>query len=448
MTGTEDSLDLLADLIARAKKAGADAADAVDIRSIASSCAQRLGEVEKVERAESRDLGLRVFVGRKQAVVSSTDQAEPALAELVDRAVSMARAVPEDPFCGLADPDEILAGDIPDLSICDPEEPSTETLAARAAACEEAALAVDGVNNSEGAEASWSLSDVSLAASNGFAGAYRTSGHGFWVAVLAGEGTGMERDYDSTSATFAGDLEDAAYIGRNAGERAVARLKPRKVKTRQVPVVYAPRVSNGLVRHLAGAINGTAVARGTSFLASKMSERIFPEGIHILDDPHRKRGHRSKPFDAEGLPNAAMNLVDDGVLVSWVLDLATARKLGLKSNGRAARGTSSPPSPSTTNLYMAAGKITPGALIADIKEGFYVTELMGFGINNVTGDYSRGATGFWIENGTVAYPVSEVTIAGNLKDMFLNMTPADDLRFKYGTDAPTIRIEGMTVAGN
>lgn len=448
MSRTEDSRDLLADLIAKAKTAGADAADAVDIRSIASSCAQRLGAVEKVERSESRDLGLRVFVGRRQAVVSSTDQATPALKELVDRAVAMARAVPEDPYAGLADPEAVLAGDPPDLAICDPDEPTTETLAARASACEAAALAVAGVTNSEGAEASWSLSDVTLVASNGFSGAYRLSGHGFGVAVLAGEGTGMERDYDSTSATFAADLDDPELIGRNAGERAVSRLKPRKVKTRQVPVVYAPRVANGLVRHLAGAINGTAVARGTSFLTRRMGEKIFADGIHILDDPHRKRGHRSKPFDAEGLPNAAMHLVEDGVLTNWVLDLSTARKLGLESNGRAARGTSSPPSPSTTNLYMAAGRIAPDALIADIAEGFYITELMGFGINNVTGDYSRGATGFWIENGAIAYPVSEVTIAGNLKDMFLALTPASDLRFKYGTDAPTVRVEGMTVAGS
>ena len=216
----------------------------------------------------------------------------------------------------------------------------------------------------------------------------------------------------------------------------------------QVPVIFAPRVSNGLVRHLAGAVNGSAIARGTSFLKDSMGARIFPEGFHIIDDPHRRRGYRSKPFDAEGLPNKAMHLVEDGILENWVLDLSTARKLGLDSNGRASRGTSSPPSPSTTNLYLTPGKVSPSDLIGDITEGFYVTELMGFGVNNVTGDYSRGATGFWIESGTIAYPVSEVTIASNLKDMFMSMTVADDLRFKYGTDAPTIRVEGMTVAGN
>ncbi len=448
MADESDSSELLNDLIARALKAGADAADAVDIKSIALSHAQRLGEVEKVERAESRDLGLRVFFGQKQAVASSTDPGKDALAEVVARAVSMAKAVPDDENCGLADPEQILTADVPDLDIVDSEEPSTDVLAERASECEAAARAVLGITNSEGAEASWSSSDVSIAASNGFTGAYRSTGHGFWVAVLAGEGTGMERDYESTSATYASDLDAPNYVGQTAGERAVARLDPRKVETQQVPVVFAPRVSNGLVRHLAGAVNGSAIARGTSFLKDSMGERIFPEGIHIIDDPHRKRGHRSKPFDAEGLPNGAMHLVEDGVLENWVLDLSTARKLGLESNGRASRGTSSPPSPSTTNLYMTAGKVSPADLIVDITEGFYVTELMGFGVNNVTGDYSRGATGFWIESGSIAYPVSEVTIAGNLKEMFMNMTVADDLQFKYGTDAPTIRIEGMTVAGN
>jgi len=448
MADDSDNAELLNDLVERAMNAGADAADAVDIKSIALSHAQRLGEVEKVERAESRDFGLRVFFGQKQAIASSTDPGGPALAELVERVVSMAKAVPDDENCGLADPAEILTSNVPDLDTADPDEPTTEVLAERASACEAAARGVLGITNSEGAEASWSSSDISIAASNGFSGAYRSTGHGFGVAVLAGEGTSMERDYESTSATFATDLDDPNYVGQTAGERAVARLNPRKVETQQVPVVFAPRVSNGLVRHLAGAVNGSAIARGTSFLKDSMGTRIFPEGLHIIDDPHRKRGHRSKPFDAEGLPNKAMHLIEDGVLENWVLDLSTARKLGLDSNGRASRGTSSPPSPSTTNLYLMPGKVSPADLIVDITEGFYVTELMGFGVNNITGDYSRGATGFWIESGVIAYPVSEVTIASNLKDMFLSMTAADDLRFKYGTDAPTIRVEGMTVAGN
>ena len=448
MAQDDDTLDLLNDLVGRALKAGADAADAVDIKSIGLSHAQRLGEVEHVERSESRDLGLRVFFGKKQAVASSTDPGAAALTEVVERAIAMAKAVPDDVYCGLADSSEILTGNIPDLDIADDEEPSTEVLAERARACEQAARSVMGVTNSEGAEASWSSSDISIVSSNGFTGGYHSTGQGFWVAVLAGEGTGMERDHESTSATYAADLDSPEYVGQTAGERAVARLNPRKVETQQVPVIYAPRCSNGLVGHLAGAVNGSAVARGTSFLKDSMGERILPEGIHIIDDPHRKRGHRSKPFDAEGLANPAMHLVEDGVLENWILDLATARKLGLTSNGRASRGTSSPPSPGTTNLYMTAGKVSPEELIDDITEGFYVTELMGFGINGVTGDYSRGASGFWIESGKIAYPVSEVTIAGNLKDMFQSLRQADDLRFKYGTNAPTIRIDGMTVAGS
>ncbi len=448
MADQNDTLQQLNELVSAALVAGADAADAVDINSIALSHAQRLGKVEKVERAESRDVGLRVFIGNKQAIASSTNPSATILAELVERAIAMAKSVPDDTHCGLADVEEILNGDIPDLDIADPDEPSTEILAMRASDCEAAARSVLGVSNSEGAEASWSSSEVAITASNGFTGSYRSTGHAFGVAVLAGEGTGMERDYESTSATYGIDLETPEFVGQTAGKRVVARLKPRKVETQQSPVVYAPRVANGLLRHLAAAVNGAAIARGTSFLKDRMGERILPKGVHVIDDPHRQRAPSSKPFDAEGLSNDPMHLVEDGVLENWVLDLSTARKLGLSSNGRASRGTSSPPSPGTTNLYMPASRISPADLIADITNGFYVTELMGFGINNVTGDYSRGASGFWIENGTISYPVSEVTIAGNLKDMLMNLAQADDLRFKYGADAPTIRIEGMTVAGN
>jgi PmbA protein len=247
---------------------------------------------------------------------------------------------------------------------------------------------------------------------------------------------------------FSEDLDDPATVGKSAGERAVKRLNPRKVGTQKVPVVFDPRVSNGMLRHLAGAINGSAIARGTSFLKDSMGQRILPAALSVIDDPQRKRGMASKPFDAEGIANKSIALVEGGVLKSWVLDLRSARQLGLTTTGRASRGTSAPPSPSTTNLYLPAGTITRDALIAGIKAGFYVNELMGFGVNTVTGDYSRGASGFWIENGAIAYPVSEVTIAGNLKDMFLNMLPADDLEFRYAVNAPTVRIDGMTIAGN
>ena len=390
-----EPLDLLTDLLGRAKRAGADDADAVYFESAALSVAQRLGQSEKLERSESRDLGLRVLIGKQQAMVSSTDMETKALDELVARAVAMARAAPEDPHCGIASPDQIT-DDGPELDICDNDEPTADSMIEVAQAAEDAARAVAGVTNSEGAEAGWSRSSIALAATNGFAKGYSVSSHSLAAAVLAGEGTGMERDYDYATAVHRGDLKSAEEIGRGAGERAVRRLGARKVETTQVPIVYDPRVSGGLVRHLAGAINGTAIARGTSFLKDSMGEQIFAPGIAIIDDPHRKRGLRSKPFDAEGIANGRRALIEDGVLKTWVLDLASARKLGLQTTGNAARGTASPPSPATTNLYMEPGAATPEELMSDIEAGFYVTELIGMGINQITGDYSRGATGFWI----------------------------------------------------
>lgn len=441
-----EHLELLSGLLDAARRAGADSADAVVFESASVSVAQRLGKSEKLERSESRDLGLRVLVGRRQAVVSSTDFAKATLDELVERAVAMARIAPEDPYAGLADPDQLVT-DPPALDICDPDEPSTEILIEQAREAEDAARAVPGVTNSEGGEAGWSRSSIALAATNGFARGYAVSSHSVAASVLAGEGTAMERDYDYDTAVYGADLKSPAEIGRSAGERAVRRLGARKMETVQVPIIYDPRVAGGMVGHLAGAINGAAIARGTSFLKDAMDQEIFPPNVTIVDDPHRQRGLRSKPFDAEGLANARHPIVKDGVLQCWVLDLSSSRQLGLESTGNAARGTASPPSPAVTNLYMEAGNVSPDALMEDIESGFYVTELIGMGANSVTGDYSRGAGGFWIENGQRAYPVSEVTIAGNLKDMFKNLTPADDLVFKYGINAPTLRVDGMTVAG-
>ena len=438
---------LLDDLLARAKALGADAADAMIVNSTALSHADRLGKTELLERSESRDLGLRVFFGKRQAVVSSNDWKAATLDDLVERAVAMAKAVPQDPYCGLADPDQLFRGAVLDLDIFDPGEPAAKTLIERARTTEAAARDVSGVTNSEGAEASWSGTSVMIAASNGFSGGYAISRHGIGVSVIAGEGSDMESDYEFSSVVHGDDLDDPASVGRAAGMRAVKRLNPRKGPTVKVPVVYDPRVANGIIGHFAGAINGAAIARGTSFLKDAMDTKVFTDGVTIIDDPHRLRGLRSKPFDAEGLANDAMNLIEDGVLTRWILDLRASRQLGLGSTGRATRGVSGPPSPSTTNLYMAPGRLTPAALIADIESGFYVTGLMGFGIDGLTGDYSRGASGFWIEGGEIAYPISEMTIAGNLKDMFANLTPADDLEFRYGSNAPTLRIDGMTVAG-
>jgi PmbA protein len=317
----------------------------------------------------------------------------------------------------------------------------------RAGAAEEAALAVDGITNSEGAEAGWGRSRIALAASNGFAGGYAGSHHAVSVAVIGGSGNRMERDYDFANSTYAADLRDPAEIGRSAGERTVRRLGARKMPTCRCPVVFDPRVARSFISHLLGAISGPSIARGTSFLRDKLGQKIFPEAITITEDPHRQRGHRSKPFDAEGIANRRRALIDKGVLTTWLLDLRSARQLGLKTTGHAARGTASPPSPAATNIWIEPGSASPAELMADIKSGFYVTELMGMGVNGITGDYSRGAAGFWIENGQIAHPVSEMTVAGNLKDMFAAMVVANDLEFRVGADSPTLRIDDLTVAG-
>jgi len=446
MADNKTSLTLLDSLINKATKAGADAADAVFVESVSLSIAHRLGERENLARSESADVSLRVFIGPRQAIVSSSDASESAIDELVDRAVSMARVVPEDPYCGLADADQ-LATDFPDLDGCDEQEPDAETLSERAAEAEDAARAVAGVTNSEGAEASWGLSRIAVAASNGFSQRRAGSRHSISVSVIAGEGTEMEREYDYVTTVHADDLPSPGDIGRSAGEKTVSRLNPQKAASASVPIVYDPRVSNSLVRHLAGAVNGTSVTRGTTFLKDKTGEKIFPDAITIVDDPLRPRGLGSKSFDGEGVRTKRLEIIENGVLASWILDLRSARQLGLATTGHAGRGVSSPPSPSTTNLYLQAGDVSQKELMADITSGLYVTEMMGFGVNTITGDYSRGASGFWIENGELAYPVNEVTIAGNLEQMFANMTAADDLEFRYATNAPTLRVEGMTVAG-
>jgi PmbA protein len=441
-----DAQATLERLLTASRAAGADAADALFVESISSSVSYRLGKLEDVERAESRDLGLRVFVGRRVAFVSSTDFSQDALAQLPARAIAMARLAPEDKYAGLA-PRERLAKDVPSLDLEDPNEPTADALVELARSVEAAAMSVPGVTNSEGGGASFGRSAVALATSDGFFGRYAGTSQGIGVSVLAGEGTAMERDYDQTSARHGQDLQSAAAVGTSAGERAVRRLNPRKAKSQAVPIVYDPRVSGGLVGHFAGAISGASIARGVSFLKDKMGKDVFSSAVTIVDDPHRIRGLRSKPFDGEGVANNRRELVTRGVLNSWLLDCASAKQLGLETTGHASRGTGGPPSPSSTNLYLEAGQLSPEALIADIKDGFYVTELIGMGVNGVTGDYSRGVAGFWIENGNIAYPVSEITIAGNLTEMFRNLTAANDLEFRYGTNAPTLRVEGMTVAG-
>lgn len=442
-----NTLDLLSDLIRRAKAAGADSADAVAYESASVSVTRRFGKTEKLERSESADLGLRVFVGKGQAIVSSTDRSPAMLEQLADRAVAMARLAPEDPYAGIADPDQLTA-DRPDNDICDPAEPPVEALIADAQTAEDAALAVQGINNSEGGDASWSRSDIWFAASNGFSGGYAVSRRSISVSVIAGEGVGMERDYDYDSKVYGEDLRAAADIGREAGERTIRRLNPRKVKSCQVPVVFDPRQSRSLLSYLTSAISGPSIARGTSFLKDKLGQQIFPKNVTVIDDPFVRRGLRSRPFDSEGLAVSRRAVIEDGVLTTWLMDLRSARQLGLASTGHASRGASGPPGPSPANFWMEPGATSVKDLIADIKQGFYVVDTMGMGVNGVTGDFSKGASGFWIENGEIAYPVSELTIASNLKDMFMNLTVADDLVRRYGVDAPTVRVEGMTVAGS
>jgi PmbA protein len=437
--------DLAERLVAAARRAGADTADAVAVRSVSLGVEVREGAVEESERSEGDDVGLRVFVGRRQAVVSTND-VKADVAQLAERAVAMAKVAPEDPFAGLADPAQ-LAKDIPDLDLLDPNLPDVAVLEERAKRAEGAGLAVAGVTKSGGASASAGIGGMVLVTSGGFRGAYLNSGQSVSMTAIAGEGTAMERDYDYSSALHGADLEPAEKVGRSAGERTVERLNPRKVETKRVPVVFDRRVAGSLVGHLASAINGAAVARKTSFLRDKLGERLFKPGIDVLDDPLRKRGLRSRPFDAEGVVTARLAVIEDGVLKSWFLDSATARELSLATTGHAQRGVSSAPSPGPSNLHLSAGTVTPDALIADIAEGFYVTDLIGMGVNQVTGDYSRGASGFWIVNGQRSYPVSEVTIAGNLIEMFRELAPANDLEFRFGTNSPTVRLEGLTVAG-
>ncbi len=438
-------LDLLADLLGRAKAAGADAADAVLLSGASVSVERRLGRTEKLERSEARDLGLRVFVGGRSAIVSSSAADPAGFAALADRAVAMARVVPEDPHGGLSE--QATAPEPVQLDLDDPAEPDAAALVARASVAEEAALAVAGVTNSEGAEATYGRTEVALMTSAGFAGRYSRTSHSVSAVALAGAGTDMQRDYDMSSAVHLADVEDAAGIGHRAGTRAVARMNPQRPRTARLPIVYDPRVSGSLLGHLATAINGAAIVRGTSFLKDMLEQAVFNSAIQVHDNPRRLRGLRSRPFDAEGVPTAARAIIQDGVLMTWLLDSRSARQLKLRSTGHAVRGTSAPPSPSPTNLFMAPGTVSPSALMADVREGLYVTELIGMGVNGVTGDYSRGAAGFMIRDGVLAEPVAEITIAGSLTAMFRELVPADDLVLRRGTDAPTVRIEGMTLAG-
>ncbi|OCP00242.1 MULTISPECIES: TldD/PmbA family protein [unclassified Ensifer] len=447
MSDTIDSADLekrASELVDLARKAGADAADAVVVRGRSRSVSVRLGKVEATEASESDDFSLRVFVGRRVASVSANPGFDLTL--LAERAVAMAKASPEDPFASLADAGR-LARSYPDLDLFDPTAVSTETLTEAALAAEEAALAVSGVTNSSGAGASAGMGGLVLVTSHGFSGSYMATRFGCSVSAIAGEGTKMERDYDFDSRLYFADLRAADEIGRVAGERAVARINPRQVSTaKNVTVVFDPRMARGFVGHLAGAINGAAVARKTSFLRDMMGKQILKSGLSVTDDPLVVRGSSSRPFDGEGVSGEKLVMVEDGVLNHWFLSSSAAAELGLETNGRGVRGGPTV-NPASTNLALEPGSISRDDLIRSVGTGFYVTELIGQGVNMVTGEYSRGASGFWIENGELTFAVSEVTIASNLKEMFMALTPADDIDRKFGVAAPTLAIEGMTLAG-
>jgi len=442
----DSTLDILNDLVKSAMKGGADAADAVAVDARSRGVSWRDGRMEDVEGSEGEDIGLRVMFGKKQAMVSTSDRRADSLKTLVGRTLDMAKAVPEDEFCGLAPADRLAHGPFPDLELYDETEVSAEMLRDIAEEAEDAARAVKGVTNSDGAGASAGSYGISLVTSHGFAGHYKGSSFSTSISAVAGEGTAMQRDYDYSSKRHFADLENPAKIGQKAGELAVALLNPGKPESKSMPLVFEPRVANSLLGHLLSAISGSSVARGTSFLKDLMGDAIFTGGITITDDPFIKRGLASKLFDGEGVAMTKTNLVEDGVLQSWLLNSAAARQLGLSVTGHASRGTSSPPGVSCSNLYMQAGPLSPSELMADISEGIYITSLIGMGVNGVTGDYSRGVGGFMIRNGEIAEAVSEFTIAGNLKDMFKALVPASDLHMKYASNAPSVRIDGMMVA--
>ncbi|KQM14850.1 TldD/PmbA family protein [Novosphingobium sp. Leaf2] len=436
------------DLVARARSAGADTADAVYGASASEGIQIRLGKLEDVERSETQHIALRVFVGKRSASIGSSDLSLAALDELAARAIDMARAAPEDAFAGLA-PDELLShGDWPALDFLDAHEPAPATLRAMAEEAEDAARAVAGITNSDGATASAGHGVFALATSHGFSGAYGSTNRAISASVVGGTGADKQRDNAWRSAHHHADLPSPAQIGREAGERTVAKLGAGKLKSGALPVVFDPRVSGSLVGHLLGAISGSAIARRSSFLLDKLGEQLFAPGLVITDDPHVARGLRSRPFDAEGLPTARRNLVEDGRLTGWLMESASARQLGLAPTGHAARSGGGAPGVSASNVHLAAGTLSPAELMADIKDGVYVTELIGQGVNGVTGDYSRGAAGFRIVDGQLAEPVAEFTIAGHLLRMFAAMVPANDLEWYRAVNVPTVRVDGMTVAGD
>ncbi|EAR53164.1 PmbA [Oceanicola granulosus HTCC2516] len=447
---TTDLAALTGRILDAARKAGAEQADALAVDGTSVSIDVRGGRLEEAQRSEGVEIGLRVLIGQRQACVSASDTSDRVLGEMAERAVAMAREAPEDPHIGLADPAQLATDrDAGRLEMYDPSpEPDPAALEDDARRAEAAALAVAGVSQAQGASAAYGRRRIHLSATNGFSGGYQRSDRTISCVAISGEGLKMERDHDYDSRIFQADLRDPDEIGRLAGERAVARSGSRRTKTGAFPVLFDERISASLVGHLVSAINGTMIARGTSWLRDALGEQVLPAGMSLVEDPHRPRTSGSRLFDAEGLPTARRALVEDGVLTGWTLDLATARRLGLESTANASRGPASPPSPSVSNLALTQGDRSREALLAEMGTGLLVTSMIGSTINPNNGDYSRGASGFWVENGEIAYPVNEITIAGNLRDMLRRLTPANDARTHLSRVVPSLLVEGLTLAGD
>ena len=439
--------DLLHDVIDAARMAGADAAEAVLANRQSLSVGVRLGELEEVEREEARDLGLRVFIGRQQATVSASDISATARAKLIERAVAMARLAPEDKFAGLAPKDRLAKGPFPDLDLFDPTEPTANTLEAQARDAEAAARSIEGVTNSDGGSASWSATSWLFATSDGFLGRHQASGFGLSASAIAGEGSGMERGGEGRSTRWRTDLPTPESIGLEAGRRAVGRLGARKIASTSAPVIFENRLAMALVSPLIGAISGPSIARGTSFLKDKLGQAVFSEHITLAEDPHRVRGLGSSPFDDEGVANRAHDIIDKGVLTTWLLNSSSARQLGLETTGHASRGLAGPPGVSPTNLTVQPGTRDLAGLMADAKTGLLVTSMFGPSLNGNTGDWSVGVSGVWFENGEPAYPVTEITVAGNLIDIYKRLVVGSDLEIRGASNSPSILIDDLAIAG-
>ena len=451
MQDKRSNLDITSQAVDYAIQQGADAADAVIIESSDISYRHRMGSAESIEKAETKDIGIRVFIGDKKgyrtSIISTNNLSDKNLKDTVSKVLLTAKLAPIDENIRLAEKGEFTE-QVPNLDLLCKEKASPEQLIEWASEAEEAALSDKKITNSEGADSSYNKSETVLVTSEGFSGSYETSGFSITVSVIAGEGTSMETDYDFNYARHREDLMDPSKVGASAAKRTIAKLNPRKVNSAKVPIVFDRRISKSLISGLTSAINGSAVVKNSSFLSNKLGEQLFPKHISIIDDPLKHRAINAQPFDAEGILGEKIALIKEGRLDTWITDLRSAKKLGTESTGRATRSINGQPSPSPTNVYMENGSRTPEEIIKEIKNGLYLTEVFGMGVNNVTGDYSQGAAGFWIENGEICYPVSGITVAGNLIEMFKNLEPANDLEFRYSKNAPTLRVDGMTVAGN